>query len=68
MKVILNHTPSNILEILKTNTTVYINKGVATAECNAILYNNEVIKMLPCVRDSIIVLSPQDELYYNSVP
>jgi hypothetical protein len=67
MKTILNHTAPVILEILKTNTTVYINKGGATTECNAILYNSDTIKMLPCVRGSSIVLSPEDELYYNSV-
>jgi hypothetical protein len=67
MKTILNHTAPAILEVLKTNNTVYINKGGTITECNAILYNNEVIKMLPCVRGSIIVLSPEDELYYNSV-
>jgi hypothetical protein len=66
MKIILNHTATAILEVLKTNNTVYINKGGTITECNAILYNNEVIKMLPCVRGSNIVLSPEDELYYNS--
>jgi hypothetical protein len=67
MKIILNHTAPAILDVLKTNNTVYINKGGTITECNAILYNNEVIKMLPCVRGSSIVLSPEDELYYNSV-
>lgn len=66
MKTILNHTAPAILEILKTNNIVYIDKGGTITECNAILYNNEVIKMLPCVRGSNIVLSPEDELYYNS--
>jgi hypothetical protein len=66
MKTILNHAAPAILEVLKTNNTVYINKGGTITECNAILYNDEVIKMLPCVRGSIIVLSPEDELYYNS--
>jgi hypothetical protein len=67
MKIILNHTAPAILEVLKTNNTVYINKGGTITECNAILYNSDTIKMLPCVRGSSIVLSPEDELYYNSV-
>jgi hypothetical protein len=66
MKVILNHTSSDILQIFKTNKIVYINKGGTITECNAILYNNEAIKMLPCVRGSLIILLPEDEIYYNS--
>lgn len=66
MKVILNHTSSDILEIFKTNKIVYINKGGTITECNAILYNNETIKMVPCARGSLITLSPEDEIYYNS--
>ena len=66
MKVILNHTASDILEIFKTNKVVYINKGGIITECNAILYNNEIIKMVPCVRGNLVILSPEDEIYYNS--
>ena len=66
MKVILNHTSSDISQIFKNNKIVYINKGGTITECNAILYNNETIKMLPCVRGNPIILSPEDEIYYNA--
>jgi hypothetical protein len=65
MKTILEHIPSSILAVLKTNKTVYFSKDGSIVECNGILYNDTEIKMIPVISRVPISLTSADEVYYN---
>jgi hypothetical protein len=64
MKIILEHIPSSILTVLRTNNVVYFNKDGSIIECNGILYNDTEIKMIPVITRVPISLTSDDEVYY----
>jgi len=66
MKIVLEHTASAISNAIKDNSPVFFNKNGTIIQCRGILYNETLIKMVPQVYGEPILLSPEDEVYFET--